>query len=83
MENIQDTHPISSLGLILQYQWGLTEVDSKEDILQSQDKSRRNFDLRKENIKNFKKVSSFLFPEMCQLEVTKLPKKKKRALRNA
>lgn len=72
MENIQDTHTISLLGLILQYCWGLTEVlESKEDILQSQDKSRY-----------FKKISSFLFPEMCQLEVTKLLKKKKRAPRN-
>lgn len=66
MENIQDTHPIGLLGLILQYQWGLTEVDFKDDILQSQGKSRY-----------FKKISSFLFPEMCQLKVTKLLKKKK------
>lgn len=34
-------------------------------------------------MKNVKKISSFLFPEMCQLEVTKLLKKQNRALRNA
>lgn len=69
MENIQDTHPLRILGLILQYQWGLTEVDSKEEILgilQSQEKSRY-----------FKKIPSFLFPEMCRSEVRKVTEKKR------